>query len=137
MLRRPTLLALLALLGATSHAVAADERTEGTAAAAAEACRGVVLEHFERNLPADTRRYAIGAHMAQPFATLWDRARRPPRSGTRPRSVAAMPDAVTVYAQGSQPLLIAYRTGNCVLAVLTLPRNQLWRLLRERLGQSV
>jgi hypothetical protein len=159
MLRSPTLLALLTLLGATAHALAADDVTADVARATApDLCRGVSLERFERDLPADTRRYAIGGHLARPFATLWEQARRPTRPGSDSRPVAAMPDAVTVYAQQKQPLLatrgsgprspnigtiapsdvlIAYRAGDCVLAVLTLSRDRLSRLLRERLGQSV
>ena len=132
--RRPVLLALLTILGATSHALAADGApASGVPAVAATAspgaCRGVALKRFEQGLPADTRRYAVGAHLASPFAELWDKARRP--------DLTAVPDAVTVYARGGQPLLIAYRTGHCVLAVVTLPRDRLWRVLREELGQSV
>ena len=130
--RRPMLLALLMILGATPHALAADGSPAGgvpAAAASPAACRGVALERFEQGLPADTRRYAVGAHLASPFAELWNKARRP--------DLTAVPDAVTIYARGSQPLLIAYRTGHCVLAVVTLPRDRLWRVLREELGQSV
>jgi hypothetical protein len=97
----------------------------------------VAVDRFERNLPADTRRYAIGPHLAQPFAALWKQARRPVSPGARPRTMAGVPDAVTVYAQLKQSLLIAYRAGDCVLAVVTLPRDQLSRLLREQLGQAV
>ena len=122
MSRRPVLLALLTILGATSYAGAADGAPASGVPAAAvaaspKACRGVDVERFEQGLPVDTRRYAVGAHLASPFAELWDKARRP--------DLTAVPDAVTIYARGSQPLLIAYRTGHCVLAVVTLPRDRL------------
>lgn len=117
-------LLLLALLTMASPAVAAG----------AEPCQGVTLARFEQGLPAATRRYVVGAELAVPFAELWERARR-----SRPGAVAgargpAMPDAVTVYARQDRPLLVAYRTGGCVLSVVIVKRDQLWRVLDAHAG---
>lgn len=125
MLRRPAWLALtaLALVAATPPRPGAAGGIETAAV-----CRGVTLERFEQRLPADTRRYVVGARLAPPFADLW-------RKSPQAKLAAAAPDAVTVYATARRPLLVAYRAGGCVLAVLAVPRDALWRVLRKELGQ--
>ncbi|HET6469732.1 MAG TPA: hypothetical protein VFG43_15265 [Geminicoccaceae bacterium] len=125
-LRRYTLFTLVALAVTATPVNAAEP-----AAPEAEAgCRGVALARFERDLPAGTRRYDIGAHLVGPFAALWARA---PRSA----EAAATPNAVTVYARQDRPLLVAYRAKGCVLAVLAVARDELWRALSDQLGQPV
>ena len=124
-LRRYPLFTLVAL------AVTATPVNAAEPAAPAEAgCRGVALARFERDLPAGTRRYDIGAHLVGPFARLWAHARRAPEA-------SATPDAVTVYARRDRPLLVAYRADGCVLAVLAVARDELWRALSDQLGQPV
>ena len=123
-LRRYTLFTLVAL------AVTATPVNAAEPAAPEAGCRGVALARFERDLPAGTRRYDIGAHLVGPFAALWARA---PRSA----EAAATPNAVTVYARQDRPLLVAYRAKGCVLAVLAVARDELWRALSDQLGQPV
>lgn len=123
-LRRRAALFVLALLALSSPAVAAG----------AEPCQGVTLTRFEERLPAATRRYVVGVELALPFAELWERARRLRAGVARPRG-RAIPDAVTVYARQDRPLLVAYRTGGCVLSVVVVKRDQLWRVLAAHAGQ--
>ena len=123
-LRRYTLFTLVAL------AVTATPVNATEPAAPEAGCRGVALARFERDLPAGTRRYDIGAHLVGPFAALWARA---PRSA----EAAATPNAVTVYARQDRPLLVAYRAKGRVLAVLAVARDELWRALSDQLGQPV
>ena len=127
-LRRYTLFTRVALAVTATPVNAAEPAAQ--AAPAETGCRGVAVARFERGLPAGTRRYDIGAHLVGPFAMLWAQARRSPEA-------AAMPSAVTVYARRDRPLLVAYRAEGCVLAVLAVAREELWRALSDQLGQSV
>lgn len=93
------------------------------------ACPGVKLALFEQRVPEQVERYPFDSSMLEPFVALW-------RAGRRPE-LPVRPERVTVYAVPGQPFLVGYQSGDCVIAVLTVDRQRLLRLLRPRIGWSV
>lgn len=121
MLRRLVLAALL-LVPALGQPGRADE-------AFPTGCRGLAVGQLELRLEGEVQRYVLGPDMVPPFVQLWVASRR--------TALPARPETVTVYAKPDQPLMVAYHSDGCVLALLTIERGQLWELLRRRLGWVV
>jgi hypothetical protein len=112
-------LMILALFGPLAPAVAQQDK-------ATRACPGIDVAAFERRVPDQVHRYAFEHAMLEPFVQLW-------RSGQRP-NLPLRPERVTVYALPGQPFLVGYQSGDCVIALLTVERERLLRLLRPELG---
>jgi len=106
-----------------------------TEAAAAEtevrhpACPGIAVASFEQRFPEQVRRYPFDRSLLKPFVELWQAGRRP--------ALPLPPERVTVYAFPGRPFLIGYQRGGCVIAFLTVERQQLWRWLGPRIGWIV
>ena len=47
----------------------------------------------------------------------------------------AAPDGVALFVRPAEPLLIAFGHAGCLLALLPTPPVDLWRALRQHLGQ--
>lgn len=92
-------------------------------------CAGVAIALFERRFPDHVRRYAFGPAMLGPFIELW-------RSEHRP-DLPSSPEQVMIYAVSGQPLVIGYQKGDCIMALLSVERQRLWRWLRPRIGWLV
>lgn len=118
------LLILLSLLGSVLvPAIAAAE------SGSAPACPGISADRFDRKVPAQVRRYAFDDRMLEPFMRLWRAARRP--------NLPVPPEKVTVYDQSDRPVLIGYQTGDCMVAFLSIDRQQFFQWLRPQLGWSI
>jgi hypothetical protein len=72
------------------------------------------------------RRVTVGEALHPLFGGLWLKARG--------RLPAVPPDSVTVFAAPGRPLLVAYSHEDCLLGVLTLPRDSLLVEMNRRFG---
>ncbi len=95
------------------------------APAPAAACSAMTLQELEQHLPGASR-YEAGSELLPSFLGLWRRHRSD--------ALPAMPDGVAVFAAQGQPLLLAYRTGDCLLGLLPTLPEEVWRTLREQVG---
>jgi hypothetical protein len=93
---------------------------------AARLCPGLNVASFEQRFPAPVQRFAFEHALLDPFVELWRAQRRP--------TLPLIPERVTVYALPGKPLVIGYQSGDCVIALLTVERQQLWQWLRPRVG---
>ena len=109
---------LLAGLLATSAAVA-EPASQAT-------CPGLAAEMLDQRFPVEVRRFAFGAPMLKPFLKLWSAGKRP--------HLPLPPEAVTVYVVPKRPYLVGFQRQGCMIAFLSVERQQLWQALRPEFG---
>jgi hypothetical protein len=97
--------------------------------AAGRACPGLSVSRFEQRFPQPVERFAVEHAMLDPFLELWKSGRRP--------ALPIRPERVTVYALPGKPLVIGYQSGDCVIGLLTVERQNFWEWLRPRFGWAV
>lgn len=91
----------------------------------AVACTTMTVQELAGRLPSAAR-YEAGADLLPPFLLLWRRHRTD--------VLPARPDGVAVFAAAGEPLLLAYRSGDCLLGLLPTQPDEVWRALREQIG---
>lgn len=89
-------------------------------------CRGMATAIFEQRFPAQVRHFDFDHDMVESFLRIWRSAKRP--------ALPAAPESVRVYALPDRPYLVGFQRAGCVIALLTVERQALWRWLRPRLG---
>lgn len=112
---------LVAGAGVASHPAAAAAQLVG-----GRTCPGPAVASFERHFPQQVRRFGFDGGMLEPFVKLW-------RSGRRP-DLPVSPETVTVYALPGKPYVVGYERKGCLIAFLAVPRQNLWKWLRPRVG---
>jgi len=98
----------------------------GEPATATRLCPGITVARFEQRFPEPVQRFDFEHALLDPFVELW-------RAGRRP-TLPLPPERVTVYALPGKPLVIGYRSGDCLVGLLTVERQRLWQWLRPRVG---
>jgi hypothetical protein len=91
----------------------------------AVACEGMAAGDLARRLP-EVRRHELEGSLVPPFVALGEELRG--------KALSAAPDGVAVFAAPGHPLLVAFRRGGCLLALLPIPPAELWRALRRHVG---
>jgi hypothetical protein len=89
------------------------------------ACDGMAAGDLARRLP-EARRHELEGSLVPPFVALWQELRG--------KALPAAPDGIEVFAAPGHPLLVAFRRGGCLLALLPIPPAELWRALRRHVG---
>lgn len=89
-------------------------------------CPGLAAEMLEQRFPVEVRRFAFGGPMLKPFLKLWSAGKRP--------HLPLPPEAVTVYVVPKRPYLVGFRRQGCMIAFLSVERQQLWQALRPEFG---
>lgn len=92
----------------------------------AVACPAMTLTDLDTRLRGSDR-FEFGARELLPFLALWAERSRD--------SLPASPDEVVLFARHGQPILIAYGSAGCLLALLPTPPAELWRALRLHVGR--
>lgn len=88
-------------------------------------CAGMTVEELAARLPGSAR-FDAGTDLLSPFLLLWRQRRE--------ESLPASPDGVAVFAAAGQPLVLAYRSGACLLGLLPARPDDVWRALRDQIG---
>lgn len=96
-----------------------------TTTAPASACSAMTVQELARRFP-DAARHEAAAELLPALLGLWRRRRGD--------DLPAVPDGVAVFVARGQPLLLAFRTGDCLLGILLTPPDEVWRTLREQVG---
>ena len=91
-------------------------------------CPGLAAELLDQRFPVEVRRFAFGSTMLKPFLKLWSAGRRP--------LLPAAPEQVTVYVVPERPYLVGFQHQGCMIAFLSVERQQLWQALRPEFGWS-
>lgn len=103
--------------------------SEAAEPAAAPACPGISADLFDQRVPQQVRRYAFDDGMLEPFVRLWHANQRP--------EFPVRPEKITIYDLPDRPVLIGYQRGDCMIAFLSVDRQQFLRWLRPQLGWSI
>lgn len=107
-------------------AVASAEPAAAAPPAKLKVCPGLAVAALERRFPERAESYAFAGSMLKPFVELWHASRR--------ARLPVSPKRVTVYALPGKPYLVGYQRHGCVIAFLTVQRQELLRWLHPRLG---
>ncbi len=90
------------------------------------ACPGLSVAQLAARLP-ETHRFDFAAGELVPFLSLWGE-----RGG---EALPSAPDGVALFVQPGRPILIAFGQAGCLLALLPTRPADLWRTLRQHVGQ--
>jgi hypothetical protein len=118
-----TLALLISISSIPTARLAAEQRIDSVI------CPGVAVSTFEQRLPHEVRRYPFEHALLKPFVDLW-------QSGQRP-TLPTKPERVMVYSVPGHPFLIAYQSGPCMIASLSVARERLLHWLGPRIGWSI
>ncbi|MGF1475212.1 MAG: hypothetical protein ACFB6S_06565 [Geminicoccaceae bacterium] len=92
-------------------------------------CPGMDRGDFERSVASARRSLILAPAPAAALLKLWRERSR--------HSSTIEPDRVVVFDMATKPFVIAIETEACVVTVMPMARQRLFRLLDRRLGRLV